>query len=358
VFFAAEVLERMRVPVAVFDHAGRLGYANTAFRTSTLTESLLDRRRQVAHPDLERIRVDALRDPGHSHTLGVAEELGQQSWVEVFPLATAPGWTAVVGRTVPATRLVEGKLPSPRLLLHELRAPLFALDEGLERLTDHARTGEMVEVVGRLSRAAARLRGVLQGVSDLVQVERLANAESRGELVDMREVLADVADTYSLLAAASGHELAVEIPPSTAEVRGDRELLGRALGNLVDNAIRHTPPGTITAAVAVRGSLVVVEVSDSGQGIPREQRQRIFEPFVRLDAAESAGAGSGLGLAVVHAIAVAHGAGVTVDRGPEGGAVFRLAFLFRGPDRRTRISSWSPPAGPRTESASRPPPDG
>ena len=338
-FFAAEVLERMQVPVALFDHAGRLGYANTAFSTSTLTESLLDRRRQVAHPDLERLRVDALRDPGHSHTLGMAsEELGQQSWIEVFPLSTAPGWTAVVGRSAPTARPVEAALPSPRLLLHELRAPLFALDEGLEGLAEFGGAGRMGEVVGRLSRAAARLRGVLQGVSDLVQVERLGSADSRAELVDLREVLADVADTYSLLAAASGHELALAVPQFAAEVRGDRELLGRAVGNLVDNAIRHTPPGTITAAVAVRGSLVVVEVADSGQGIPREQSQRIFEPFVRLGAAESAGAGSGLGLAVVRAIAVAHGAGVTVDRGPEGGALFRLAFLSRGSDRRARVS--------------------
>ena len=337
-FFAAEVLERMPVPVAVFDHAGRLGYANRAFSTSALTESLLDRRRRVAHPHLERLRVDALRDPGHAHTFAMAgEDLGQASWVEVVPLTTAPGWTAVVGRSAPAAQPVEAALPSPRLLLHELRAPLFALDEGLEGLAQSAGTGEMAEVVSRLSRAAARLRGVLQGISDLVQVERLGNADSPAELVDLREVLADVADTYSLLAAASGHELAVEVPPTAAEVRGDRELLGRAVGNLVDNAIRHTPPGTITAGVAVRGSLVVVEVADSGPGIPGEQRQRIFEPFVRLGVSDSAGSGSGLGLAVVRTIAMAHGAGVTVDCGPEGGALFRLAFLARGSDRRSRM---------------------
>ena len=338
-FFAAEVLERMPVPVAVFDHAGRLGYTNSAFSTSRLAESLLDRRLKVAHPDLERLRVDALRDPGRGHTFGMAVEgLGGPARVEVFPLTTAPGWTAVVGRSAPAAPPVEAALPSPRLLLHELRAPLFALDEGLEGLAQFARAGAMADVVSRLSRAAARLRGVLQGVSDLVRVERVGATGSLAELVDLREVLADVADTYSLLAAASGHELAVEVPPTAAEVRGDRELLGRAVGNLVDNAIRHTPPGTISAGVAVRGSLVVVEVADSGPGIPSEQRQRIFEPFVRLDAADPAGAGSGLGLAVVRTIALAHGAGVTVDRGPEGGALFRLAFLSRGSDRRAGMA--------------------
>ncbi len=338
-FFAAEVLERMRVPIAVFDHAGRLGYANTSFSTSTLTESLLDQRRKVAHPDLERVRIEALRDPGHSHPLSVAvKEPAQQSWVEVFPLTTAPGWTAVVGRDAPPARPVEEALPSPRLLLHELRAPLFALDEGLEGLAQFAGTGEMAEVVGRLSRAAARLRGVLQGISDLVRVERLGTSGPGAELVDLREVLSDVADTYSLLAAATGHELTVEAPQTAAEVLGDRELLGRAVGNLVDNAIRHTPPGVITAGVAVRGSLVVVEVADSGPGIPRGQRERIFEPFVRLEAAGSAQTGSGLGLAVVRTIAVAHGAGITVDHGPEGGALFRLAFLCRGSERRARMS--------------------
>ena len=339
VFFAAEVLERTRVPIAVFDHAGRLGYANPSFSTSTLPESLLDRRRKVAHHDLERVRVEALREPGHSHTLSLAvKELGQESWVEVFPLTTAPGWTAVVGRDSPPARPVEEALPSPRLLLHELRAPLFALDEGLEELAQFAGTAEMARVVGRLSRAAARLRGVLQGISDLVRIERLGTAGSGAEMVDLREVLSDVADTYSLLAAASGHELTVEVPQTAAEVLGDRELLGRAVGNLVDNAIRHTPPGAITAGVSVRGSLVVVEVADSGPGIPEEQRERIFEPFVRLDAGESAPTGSGLGLAVVRTIAVAHGAGVTVDRGPQGGALFRLAFLFRGSDRRAWMS--------------------
>jgi nitrogen-specific signal transduction histidine kinase len=334
-FFAAEALERLPVPVAVFDHAGRLGYANPAFSASPLKESLLDRRLRVAHPDLERLRIEALRDAGHRETAGMAlEASGQPSWVEVFPLSTSPGWTVVVGRNAPAPRPTEAPLPSPRLLLHELRAPLFALDEGLETLAQSAGSGELAEVVSRLSRAAARLRGVLQGISDLVRVDRLGAEGAPSELVDLREVLADVADTYSLLAAASGHELAVTTPAAAAEVRGDRELLGRAVGNLVDNAIRHTPPGTIAAEVALRGPLVVVEVADSGPGIPEEQRERIFEPFVRLDPADLAGAGSGLGLAVVRTIALAHGAGITVDRGPEGGAAFRLAFLARGSDRR------------------------
>lgn len=339
-YFAAEVLERIPTPLAVFDHAGRLAWANQAFNLSPLREALLDRRHRITHPELERLRVEALRGGATGSRMGppgVPED--QAAWVDVLPLSSLSGWTVAAARPALAEGSPEPTLPSPRLLLHELRAPLLALDEGLDSLAQLGPDGqlELAGIVSRLSRAAARLRGVLQGIADLVRVDRLGSGGLQVEPVDLREVAADVGDTYSLLAAASGHGLTVETGGGSCTVRGDRELLGRAVGNLVDNAIRHTPPCGITVRVDLRGSLAVVEVADAGPGVPEAERERIFAPFVRLSPPGEAGSGgSGLGLTVVRTIALAHGAGITVESAPQGGALFRLAFLARDLQRHGR----------------------
>ena len=99
----------------------------------------------------------------------------------------------------------------------------------------------------------------------------------------------------------------MEIRPALAAAHGNPDKLQRVLFNLIQNAIHHTPPdGSVTVRAKAVGDAIEIEVADTGLGIAREHRRRVFEPFYRADGARSAG-GAGLGLAVSRAIVEAHG---------------------------------------------------
>ncbi len=117
----------------------------------------------------------------------------------------------------------------------------------------------------------------------------------------------------------------VEVAEDAAyEVSGSRGQVARVVGNLLDNAQRHAE-GFVAVSVAADGRGVRVEVRDDGAGVPEDERERIFERFVRLDDARSRDdGGAGLGLAIARDVAARHGGTLTVHRAPEGGAAFRL----------------------------------
>jgi len=110
-------------------------------------------------------------------------------------------------------------------------------------------------------------------------------------------------------------------------VDGNPDELHRMALNLLDNAIRHTPPGsTIELRLRPEGPNAVLEVADDGPGVPPELREQIFERFVRGDgpADTAVGGGSGLGLAIVRAVATSHGGSAEVGESAQGGALFRV----------------------------------
>lgn len=339
--FASEALWRLPAPCAIFDQVARAVFTNRAFRDTAATASLLDERGRPRDPKVHRAIEEVSR--GKSPTLVTvnAEQSGRAVQVEVFGLRAHRGWSALLAR-IPAPVEEGNTLPSPRLLLHELKAPLLGLHEALATVTQatDGGDGELRAAVARLSRAFARLQGVIDAVQDLV-ASTTPGTEADWGSVALTPILEDLGEVYSALAASQGHRLEIAVAPDLDPVRGDPTLLARLFGNLVDNAVKFTPPpGRIDVRAEVRGSLVVVEVQDSGPGIPPDQRERIFEPFVRLerDGVLPRPAGSGLGLAVARRLARVHGASLTVADGAVGGTVFRVAFLIRP------VAAKSPPA--------------
>ena len=145
------------------------------------------------------------------------------------------------------------------------------------------------------------------------------------EDADLAALAMGLLELYQPMADASGQrlELATE-PLDTLHLRADTALLERALANLLENALRHTPRGGLIE-VTVRGGPHVIEVSvdDSGPGIPEAHRERVFGRFVRLDAARSSG-GTGLGLAIARMIARLHGGDLVIESSPLGGASLRM----------------------------------
>ncbi|WP_030079260.1 sensor histidine kinase [Streptomyces baarnensis] len=198
---------------------------------------------------------------------------------------------------------------------HELRSPIASLRTQLEVAEAHP---ELLDLPGAVA-DTVRLQVL---AADLLLLARLDAGEKPGSATV--ELGALVREEVSQRA---GDRIAVrvEVPEGGAfEVNGSRGQLSRVIGNLLDNAQRHAE-GSVAVSVAADGHGVRVEVRDDGAGVPEEERERIFERFVRLDDARSRDdGGAGLGLAIARDVASRHGGTLTVHRAAEGGAAFRL----------------------------------
>ncbi len=182
---------------------------------------------------------------------------------------------------------------------HELRTPLTSVLANLDLLTDTL-DGDQREVAESALRSSQRMRRL---VADLLLLARQdAKRAAAREPIDLQRVA--VAAAAELGPIAAHHELHVDAAP--ARVCGAEDELHRVALNLMENAVKHTPPGTtITVATRTDGEDAVLEVCDDGPGIPSELHARIFERFVRGEG--DRGGSSGLGLAIVRAVTVAHG---------------------------------------------------
>jgi two-component system, OmpR family, sensor kinase len=197
---------------------------------------------------------------------------------------------------------------------HELRTPLTSVLANLELLADEL-TGEAGEAARSALRSSQRMRRL---VADLLLLARAdVGRETPHTPTDLGDVLVEAAG--ELGPVASEHDLAIE--PGRAVVEGARDDLHRLALNLMENAVRHTPPGThIQASVAAENGHARLIVSDDGPGIPPEMRERIFERFVR--GVGDQGGSFGLGLSIVRVVAESHGGTVRLESPPEGGARF------------------------------------
>jgi two-component system, OmpR family, sensor kinase len=193
---------------------------------------------------------------------------------------------------------------------HELRTPLTSVLANLELLTEELE-GEQAETAEAALRSTRRMRRL---VGDLLLLARAdaRRSQSRGP-TDLADVLLEAASELGPM--AEDHELSIDAQP--AVVPGVKDELHRLTLNLIENATRHTPPGTrIRASTAIDNGTAVLTVEDDGPGIPPELRPRVFDRFVRGPRAGTRG--SGLGLAIVRAVAESHGGTVTLENPLEG----------------------------------------
>jgi two-component system, OmpR family, sensor kinase len=194
---------------------------------------------------------------------------------------------------------------------HELRTPLTSVLANLELLAESLR-GDQGEAARSALRSSQRMRRL---VADLLLLARSDAARSeRREPCDLSSIVVDAAAELGPVSAE--HEISLEIHP--ARLMGSRDDLQRLTINLIENAIRHTPPGTeirVSTGTLPDGSVELV-VADDGPGVPPELAPTLFERFVR--GAGDRGGSFGLGLAIVAAVASSHGGGVTVDPGGHG----------------------------------------
>jgi two-component system OmpR family sensor kinase/two-component system sensor histidine kinase QseC len=206
---------------------------------------------------------------------------------------------------------------------HELRSPLTALKlqlQLLRRAGDEASRASAIDELGAGIDRAGRL------VEQLLTLARSEPGAPPGvrETLDLGELAREVLADAHPLARARGSELVLEAATPVA-VSGERHALGALVRNLVDNALRYSPPGsTVTLRVRAEPDAAVLEVDDPGPGIPATERERVFDRFYRR--AAGGGEGTGLGLAIVRSVAQGHGASVALDDSPAGGLRVTVRF--------------------------------
>lgn len=208
---------------------------------------------------------------------------------------------------------------------HELRTPLTAINAALGLLDESSRERLRAEERSLLNNARRNVKHLHRLVDDLVvynQFRERALHLDRQPL-DLRSVIVDAVASVHILLAQKGQRVELDLPPSLP-VEGDQRRLAQVLVNLLDNAHRHTPSGTV---ISVRGEIaggeVRVQVCDTGPGIPRIHLGRVFERFTRINMKAS---GAGLGLAIVRGIVEMHGGRIWAESDPGSGSTFTFTL--------------------------------
>ncbi|HEY4416276.1 MAG TPA: ATP-binding protein [Verrucomicrobiae bacterium] len=214
---------------------------------------------------------------------------------------------------------------------HELRTPMTILRGELEALTENKQLDAAVrEQAGSMLEEVARLSKIVQ---QLFALSRLDAGEAQTEWArfDLAELAQTTAGQMNLL--AEDKKIAIQCATSQPVfIEGDRARLKQVVVNLLDNAIKYTPPhGQIHLRVRSENERALLEVEDNGIGIPREALPHVFERFFRVDPARTGEAESaGLGLSIVKSICTAHGAEVEAVSVPQTGSCFRVKFSMPG----------------------------
>lgn len=207
---------------------------------------------------------------------------------------------------------------------HELRLPIANIKLLVETLLDGAL--EDPDVCRRmLKRAYAEVERLQILAKDLLSAEHVSQSrqEIRFDWVDFDSRARYAAESVATLALTRGVEIRINVSPDFT-VYANQEQLDQVLLNLVENAVKFTPPGGLVT-VASCDSPGTFEVRDSGIGMPQSEIPKIFQRFYRIDRAQSKGS-TGLGLSIVKNIADLHGARITVESEEGKGSTFRLEF--------------------------------
>jgi two-component system sensor histidine kinase TctE len=248
----------------------------------------------------------------------------QDTGHELQPVAAA--FNALLERIAEATR-VQREFQAN--VAHQLRTPLAGARLQLEWLAErHRDDSDTAAAVARLLDTNERLTRETNQLLALARAEPSQPGQARLAPLDLSRLVEDGVQSFVERAAARDIDLGFALAPATVD--GDVFLLRDLLDNLVDNALRYTPPGgSVTVRCGAPAAGAFLEVEDDGPGIPPAQRARVFERFVRL-APDGGATGSGLGLAIVRDIARLHGARVELGEGAAGeGARFTILFPAR-----------------------------
>ena len=335
-------------------------YARSILDRDTIRERVvhvpdIEHDERIARPDLARAEgiASMLSVPliGRSRPLGVLRAYGGPG--HRFATGDAAYLQAVAAHGAAAIEnakayqllaaLDRDKSRFLSMTTHELRSPVRATESLLATLEDGCAAALPEDHRELLRRARRRLATLHELIDDLLDLAA-GKAELRVEqprITDLRDAVLEGVERFQPLAAQKGVALRTELPERPVEVWCDPADLDRIVGNLVGNAVKYTPAGSVTIALfADDAERARLEVRDTGIGIPADALPRVFQEFYRAGNAKSAGeSGTGLGLAIVRLLAERAGGDVTVASREGEGSTFTVTLPRAG----------RPPRDPDTE---------
>jgi two-component system sensor histidine kinase TctE len=250
------------------------------------------------------------------------EEIGRRSALDLRPIDESFVPREIAPVVVTLNRLFEmlrTSVQSQRQFIantaHQLRTPITGMQAQLELLAAEPAAAPIKHRLATLQEAIRRLSHSANQLLSLARADPTVNIAAKNERVALDAIVGEVVAKFFDRALAAEIDLGAEVQP--ASMMADSSLLDDLLSNLVDNALKYTPPGgTVTVSAGQRHGKTFIAVEDSGRGIPPSERQHVRQRFYRLP--DSPGHGSGLGLAIVEEIARLYEGTLTIDAGPNG----------------------------------------
>jgi two-component system phosphate regulon sensor histidine kinase PhoR len=329
------ILDAMTEAVLALDSSLRVTIANPAAAAlfgldgDPAGRSLLEATRSS---ELQSVAADSLAAGGR-RSREIALFLPTERWFQAFaaPLgapAEGPGGLVIVLNDITELRRLERvRRDFVANVSHELRTPVQLVKGFAESLLEGAlRDSEQApRFLGIIERNAARMETLIADLLSLASLERDGNDWLRLERAAIGPVLMGAREAILPKAEARGTKVLVESEAGLS-AKVDAGLLEQALVNLIDNAVKYSPPASVVSVVArSEDDCLAIEVKDQGIGIPARDLPRVFERFYRVDKARSRElGGTGLGLAIVRHVAMAHGGSVSVESWEGEGSTFRM----------------------------------
>ena len=335
-----------------------LGYSVEEAMTKTLGEILTPASLDVAMKALaERLALENLGQGELSNTFAVELELnrkdGSTIWTEVRanflrdPDGRAVGFVGVM-RDITERKRADEKLRKlyneerklrqeletemrrrvefNRALVHELKTPLTPILASSDALVAEFQDGPLLSLARNINRGASNLNKRIDELLDLAKGE-IGMLKLELKPMDPLPLLREVADGMVPVASSDGLSLFLKLPPSLPLVRADEARLRQIVVNLLDNAFKFTPEGgKITVGAKKKGANLIVEVQDTGRGITKEEQQRIFQPYYRLESDREHFGGLGLGLALSKTLVELHGGKIWVKSERGKGSTFGFSL--------------------------------
>lgn len=326
------MLESAYGPIAVLDSAGRLIFANRAFRLLGSGGAMegLDYREVVSNPELLSVLGRALTagEPGQDKI-----SAGGRIWTAAH--APVPGHSQVVLSMADITEienLAATKRDFAVNVAHELRTPLTAIKGFAETLAEKTDT-EGRRYIETILRNTDRLIALVRDVQTLAQIES-PGFQLDLQPVDLFPVLTLTVELFEPAAGRKGLDLSL-VAREVPLVNGDVFRLQQVFINLLDNAVKYTETGSVRVTLAREEEQALVEFSDTGPGIPSEAIPRLCERFFVVDQSRSRQmGGTGLGLAIVKHILMLHGGSLSIKSEPGRGSVFSVRLPLAEPPAR------------------------
>ncbi|HQG31539.1 MAG TPA: ATP-binding protein [Deltaproteobacteria bacterium] len=317
------IISSMKEGLIVIDSEGRILLMNKS------AQALIDSGKAAGRHYWELIRspkLNSLVDEAAKAPLTGEISLDDKSYLcSITPIRTGREKIVILHDVTEMRRLEDIKKDLVVNVSHELRTPLTAIkgftETMLEERSDHDR--EYLEII---KRHTDRLMNIINDLIDLSELEAGETAISC-EDINARNLIEGVLAMFSQKIKAKNLKAGIEEADGDILIRGDPFRLEQLIINLVDNAVKYTEQGGITIRLEKTRGDVIIRISDTGIGIPKEHLGRIFERFYVVDKSRSRKlGGTGLGLAIVKHIVTLHKGTISVSSKPYGGTTFTVAF--------------------------------